>query len=103
MIRERRARSGMVWFESGDEAGPAVVYFHGTAGEREDLPFPDLGDELGVRWLMAGRPGYQRSAPQPGKSLADIGRMIADDLTEVGVDRFSVLGYSGGGPHALAC
>jgi pimeloyl-ACP methyl ester carboxylesterase len=93
----------MLWFESGDGAGPAVLYFHGTARVRDDLPFPELGEQLGIRWLMAERPGYQRSAPQPGKSLSDIARMVADDLDELGVDRFSVLGYSGGGPHALAC
>jgi pimeloyl-ACP methyl ester carboxylesterase len=103
MIGERRARSGMLWFEAGDAAGPAVVYFHGTAGEREDLPFPDLAEQLGVRWLMAERPGYQRSAPKRGASFADIGRMVGDDLSELGVGPFSVLGYSGGGPHALAC
>jgi pimeloyl-ACP methyl ester carboxylesterase len=93
----------MLWFEAGATDGPAIVYFHGTAGERDDLPFPDLAEELGVRWLMAERPGYQRSAARPGASMLDIGRMVADDLDELGVDRFAVLGYSGGGPHALAC
>ena len=103
MIREQRARSGMLWFEAGDAAGPAVVYFHGTAGERDDLPFPGLAAQLGVRWLMAERPGYQRSAPRRGASLADIARMVVDDLSELGAEQFSALGYSGGGPHALAC
>lgn len=102
MMREHRTRSGMVWFEAGHAAGPAVVYFHGTAKERDDLPYPELADELGIWWLMAERPGYQRSAPRPGASMADIGRMVLDGLDELGVGRFSALGYSGGGPHALA-
>ena len=103
VIRERRGRSGMLWFEAGAADAPAIVYFHGTAGEREDLPFPDLAEQLGVRWLMAERPGYQHSAARPGATLPEIGRLVADDLGELGVDRFAVLGYSGGGPHALAC
>ncbi len=103
MIREQRGRSDMLWFEAGLEDGPAVVYFHGTAKERDELPFPDLADQLGVRWLMPERPGYQRTAAKAGATLTDFGRMVVDDLDEMGVNRFAVLGYSGGGPHALAC
>jgi pimeloyl-ACP methyl ester carboxylesterase len=103
MIRETRGRSGMRWFEAGSPEGPAVVFFHGTAKDHDGLPFPDLAEELGIRWLMAERPGYRQSAAAPGASLSEIARMVVDDLDEMGIDRFAVLGYSGGGPHALAC
>ena len=93
----------MAWFEAGDVEAPVVVYFHGTAKERDDLPFPDAADQLGIRVMMAERPGYGRSAARPGASLPDIGRLVGGDLDELGVDRFSVLGFSGGGPHALGC
>src|SRR2546425_7476771 len=52
---------------------------------------------------MYDRPGYGRSEPQPGRSIADAAsdvEALADDL---GFDRFAVVGGSGGAPHALAC
>jgi pimeloyl-ACP methyl ester carboxylesterase len=52
---------------------------------------------------MAERPGYRESAAAPGASLVEIARRVIGDLDEMGIDRFAVLGYSGGGPHALAC
>jgi pimeloyl-ACP methyl ester carboxylesterase len=80
-----------------------VVYFHGTAKRRDDIPFPDAATHLGIRVMMADRPGYGSSAPAPDASLLDVGNMVLDDLDRRGVDRFSLLGFSGGGPHALAC
>jgi len=58
---------------------------------------------LGVRLITYDRPGYGRSRPRPGRSVADAADdvgMIADRLE---LDRFAVIGRSGGGPHALAC
>ncbi len=91
------------WSEAGDPDGPVVVYFHGTANGKQHIPFPETAERLELRVLMADRPGYGESAPAPEASLLDVGRMIASDLDDRGVDRFSVLGFSGGGPHALAC
>lgn len=94
----------MSWSEAGDRHGPVVVYFHGTESvQQHAIPFPDVADELDVRVLMAHRPGYGDSDPIPDATLSDIGRLVLNDLDERGVDRFSVLGWSGGGPHALAC
>jgi pimeloyl-ACP methyl ester carboxylesterase len=103
VIREHRGRRGMLWFDTGPADGPVIVFFHGTAKERDDLPFPDVADELGVRLLMVERPGYQRSAPRRGATFANLSRLIAEDLDELGIERFAALGFSGGGPHALAC
>jgi pimeloyl-ACP methyl ester carboxylesterase len=102
VISEHRGRSGMLWFEAGTADGPPVVFFHGTAKERDPLPHPDLAEQLGIRWLMPERPGYQCTEPRAGASLAEIAQLVVGDLDELGVDRFAVLGYSGGGPHALA-
>lgn len=91
------------WSEVGDQRGPVVVYFHGTESVKHRIPYPDVADELGVRVLMADRPGYGNSAPMSDASFSDVGRVVLADLDEQGVDQFSVLGWSGGGPHALAC
>src|SRR5690606_367415 len=59
--------------------------------------------EAGVRMLSYARPSYGGSTPRPGRDTAS----AADDVARVagafGVGRFAVLGYSGGGAHALAC
>jgi pimeloyl-ACP methyl ester carboxylesterase len=44
-----------------------------------------------------------RSTFQPGRSIADWPDDVSELLAHLGVERFRVLGYSGGGPFALAC
>lgn len=89
---------------SGKPDGVPVFLLHGTPGSRSG-PKPRSGVlyRHGIRLISYDRPGYGGSTPRPGRSVADAAddvAMIADDL---GIDRFSVVGRSGGGPHALAC
>ena len=49
------------------------------------------------------RPGYGRSDPKPGRSVADAVGDIEAIADELGFERFAVVGGSGGAPHALAC
>jgi len=88
--------------DAGDPDGAVVVYFHGTPGSRLDLCF---GEQLAaghrVRLVSFDRPGYGGSTAAPF-GLASIGgdaHAVADAL---GVARFATLGFSGGGPGALA-
>ena len=57
----------------------------------------------GVRLIALTRPGYGDTDPLPGRRVA----VAADDVREVldhlGIGTFVTLGWSGGGPHALAC
>jgi pimeloyl-ACP methyl ester carboxylesterase len=58
---------------------------------------------VGVQLISYDRPGYGQSDRKMSRLVADAAddvRTIADYL---GIDRFGVLGRSGGGPHALAC
>jgi pimeloyl-ACP methyl ester carboxylesterase len=88
----------------GDRAGATVFFMHGTPGSRIG-PFPRraLLHQLGVRLIAYDRPGYGGSDRLPLRSVvhaaADV-KTIADAL---GIKQFSVVGRSGGGPHALAC
>lgn len=90
-----------VW---GDPGGWPVFLLHGTPGSRLAAR-PDevtLG-RLGVRLVTYDRPGYGLSDPQPGRRVAFAARDVAALADELGLERFSVAGGSGGGPHALAC
>jgi len=51
--------------------------------------------------VVAG-PGYAGSDADPGRSDADAAGDVSAILGHLGVDRFATLGWSGGGPHALA-
>lgn len=86
--------------EYGDPAGPPVFYFHGWPASRLEA---GLIPGLKVRLLALDRPGYGRSSPQPGRTLLDWPRDVAAVADRLGLDRFYVVGLSGGAPYAAAC
>lgn len=86
----------------GAVAGEPVFLFHGEPGSRLFVPQVDTAARQGVRLITVDRPGYGRSDPQQGRTLLDWPNDIAFLADHLGIDRFSVLGVSGGGPHALA-
>jgi pimeloyl-ACP methyl ester carboxylesterase len=49
------------------------------------------------------RPGYGGSSPQPGRIIADCVKDVRAIAAALGFERCAVWGFSGGGPHALAC
>ena len=57
----------------------------------------------GLRTILAARPGYEASTPRPGRRVVDVAADIGAVLDELGADTFVTLGWSGGGPHTLAC
>ena len=91
--------------EFGPRDGKPVFWFHGTPGARCQVPPAARrgADELGARVIGVERPGTGSST---GHLYPDI-RAFADDIAvvadELGVDRFGVIGLSGGGPYVLAC
>jgi pimeloyl-ACP methyl ester carboxylesterase len=89
---------------SGNPTGLPVVYLHGTPGSRVG-PFPRgrVLYELGVRLISFDRPGYGGSDRQPGRQVADVAHDVEAIADELNLDKFAVVGRSGGGPHALAC
>lgn len=90
--------------EDGDPRGRPIFYLHGTPGSRllEERQVSEAA-RLGVRLIGYDRPGYGGSTPQRGRAVADGARDVAAIADAMGVDRFAVMGHSGGGPHSLAC
>jgi pimeloyl-ACP methyl ester carboxylesterase len=88
--------------EYGPAAGAPLFLFHGLPGSRLAAPEMWPGEPGTVRVIAPDRPGMGTSTFQPGRRLtdwADDVRQLADSL---GIPRFAVAGFSGGGPHALA-
>src|SRR5262245_66321964 len=63
----------------------------------------DLMAARGLRYVAFSRPGYGSSTRRPGRSVADVVEDSRTVLEHVGATRALVIGWSGGGPHALAC
>ena len=57
----------------------------------------------GLRLVVHSRPGYAGSSAQPGRTVAAVASDVTALLDKLGADRFVTVGWSGGGPHALAC
>jgi pimeloyl-ACP methyl ester carboxylesterase len=57
----------------------------------------------GLRVILAARPGYEGSTPRPGRRVVDVAEDTAAVLDDLGAGTFVTMGWSGGGPHALAC
>jgi pimeloyl-ACP methyl ester carboxylesterase len=96
-------RRRVAYAEYGDPDGEAVVVLHGTPGSRLfGALFDDAARRGGVRVLAPDRPGYGRSSPWSDRRLTDTGAFVTSVLDDAGVDRADVVGFSGGGPHALA-
>jgi len=88
----------------GDAAGYPLVANHGTPCDMtlyED--WHSICQERGARLISASRPGYGESHRKPHRSIADVAADTAAILDRLGHKSFVTLGWSGGGPHALAC
>lgn len=94
------------YMEYGPTEGTPLLYFHGFPGSHEDIHLFDgatLAEQLNVRLIAVNRPGYDNSDPMPGRSLLDFPKDVASLAKHLGLEKFSILAYSGGGPFALAC
>jgi len=91
-----------VWFA---QQGPKLaVYHHGVPKPRE-LSTAELAAFAKHGYSVAAivRPGYLESAASPAPAnMADIAEITAAVIGELGFERYLAVGFSGGGPRALA-
>jgi len=89
---------------SGPADGFPLVFHHGTPGAVTPIRLLERAAHArGLRLVTTSRPGYGGSSPQPGRNVVDVAADTAAVLAAIGADRCLVAGWSGGGPHALAC
>jgi pimeloyl-ACP methyl ester carboxylesterase len=94
----------LAYCEYGVPDGPPLLYFHGLPGSRADgRVTAEVMRAAGLRFIAADRPGIGRSDPVRGKrTYAGWAHDVAQLADALGIERFTVLGYSCGGPYALA-
>ncbi|TDU04715.1 pimeloyl-ACP methyl ester carboxylesterase [Streptomyces sp. 846.5] len=90
--------------EWGKKDGTAVFVLHGTPGSRIGVaPRHSVLYRQGIRLIAYDRPGYGWSDRHLGRRVVDAAEDVEAIANHLEVDRFAVVGRSGGGPHALAC
>ncbi len=89
---------------SGPADGLPLVFHHGTPGARTPIRvLQRAAHRRGLRLVASTRPGYGHSTRKEGRKVADVVEDTAAVLQALGADWCLVAGWSGGGPHALAC
>jgi pimeloyl-ACP methyl ester carboxylesterase len=88
----------------GQPTGRPLLYFHGFPSSRlEAYPLHPIATRLNIHVLAIDRPGFGMSPHDSNRRIADWPADVAAFADHLGLDRFAVLGVSGGGPYALAC
>jgi pimeloyl-ACP methyl ester carboxylesterase len=91
-------------YVDGPENGVPLLFHNGTPSSGQlYAPFVDAASQRGLRMVSFSRAGYGSSTRNPGRSVADVIPDVAAVLDQLGAERFCTMGWSGGGPHALAC
>jgi pimeloyl-ACP methyl ester carboxylesterase len=89
---------------SGPEEGLPLLFHHGTPGAATRTGFLERAAHArGLRVVTASRPGYGGSSRNEGRRVVDVVDDSKAVLEALGAERCVVGGWSGGGPHALAC
>lgn len=88
----------------GDPLGTPLIYAHGfPSSRREAWLVHAAACEVGARIISIDRPGYGDSEPAPERRLSDWPEDVLCVADQLGLERFGLIGVSGGGPYVLAC
>jgi pimeloyl-ACP methyl ester carboxylesterase len=90
----------------GPAAGYPIFHCHGSPGTRLEYTLLDGVDETlarhNLRIISIDRPGIGLSSFQPKRTIAGWPQDLLAVANHLAIERFGVLGLSGGGPYALA-
>lgn len=88
----------------GDPGGHTVFFHHGTPGSTKTmLAFESLAEDARLFFVTASRAGYGASSRREGRNVASVVGDTRFALDTLGRATYVSFGWSGGGPHALAC
>ncbi|MBV8952162.1 MAG: alpha/beta fold hydrolase, partial [Actinobacteria bacterium] len=90
--------------EFGPAHGRPIVWMHGTPGARRQIPESArlAAAELGLRIVGIDRAGVGASSAYLHAGLLEASAEIGEVAEQLGLDRFAMIGLSGGGPYVLA-
>lgn len=89
---------------AGDPDGKPVFFLGGFPGSRLDgLAIDEPARQAGLKIISVDRPGFGLSDFLPKRTFVDIADDIGQLARELAINKYAVLGISGGGPYAAAC
>jgi pimeloyl-ACP methyl ester carboxylesterase len=89
--------------DNGVDSTRAIVFHHGTpASASLWSQWFTYAAEADIRAISYSRAGYGTSDRDYGRSIVSVNKDIAEVLESKGIEKFVAIGWSGGGPHALA-
>ncbi|MDA0261497.1 MAG: alpha/beta hydrolase [Proteobacteria bacterium] len=93
----------VAYCEYGAPDGIPLIALHGTPGSRINWRSADSAARAnGLRLIAPDRAGCGRSDPKPNRTIIDAANDVAEFTDILGIEKFLVIGLSGGGPHAAA-
>ncbi len=89
----------------GPSDGQPVLYFHGSPSSRLEPLFlsPDVLNQFKLRIIAPDRPGMGGSDFQTDRSFSHWPADVVALADSLGIQRFAVMGNSGGGPYVAVC
>lgn len=96
----------LAYNEYGASNSKPLFYFHGSPGSRLEATLyisEEMLQSLDVRLIAMDRPGMGLSDIQPNRRMLDFPNDILALADHLGIERFSILTYSLGGPYGFAC
>ena len=89
--------------EYGDRGGAPVFFCHGWPSSRTMAELADdAARDLGLRIISPDRPGIRDSQFHSNRRLVDWPPFLNEVADRLGIERFRILGISGGAPYAYA-
>ena len=86
--------------EYGDKKGIPIFFFHGWPGSRySGKETEETAKKLGIRIISTDRPGIGLSDFKKDRTLLDWPGDIVELADHLKINKFSLLGVSGGGPY----
>ncbi len=89
--------------DNGVNSERAIIFHHGTPGHASAwTSWLEEAALSGIRAISYSRAGYGTSDRNPGRRVISINSDISQILDAKNITKFVSIGWSGGGPHALA-
>lgn len=89
----------------GPDNGWPVFYFHGTPSSSSEaqLIADDILEKNEIKLIAIDRPGIGGSEFQKNRTFSNWTKDVEAVANTLGIEKFSMLGFSGGGPYVAAC
>lgn len=85
---------------------PSVFHFHGSPGSHHEATAvydSAVNQGVALRIVAVTRPGFGGSTYYPNHTLLSFAEDVLSLADALEIEKFAVMGVSGGGPYALAC